>query len=75
MRNFSKKQKLATALVQDVSLDGNEADHIKPVAAGGKTDIENLQLIPKGVNRRKGAKFLELRHWQSEFVDRWHRRE
>ena len=33
-----------------------EADHIKPFIEGGKTVLENLQMISKEENRRKGAR-------------------
>ena len=32
-----------------------EADHIKPWGEGGKTEIENCQLLCKEHNRRKSA--------------------
>lgn len=36
-----------------------EADHIKAYSRGGKTSVENGQLISKTNNRKKGAKVME----------------
>jgi len=33
-----------------------EADHITPWHLGGKTELDNLQMISKETNRRKGGK-------------------
>lgn len=36
----------------------HEVDHIKPLSKGGKHHPENLQIITKALNRKKGAKLL-----------------
>jgi 5-methylcytosine-specific restriction endonuclease McrA len=33
-----------------------EGDHITPWIEGGKTDMDNLQMLCKDCNRRKGKK-------------------
>ncbi len=35
-----------------------ELDHIKPFAAGGKTTVENLRLLCRNCNQRKGLEFF-----------------
>lgn len=74
MRLFKKKQKIAAALFQDVTLDGREADHIRPVAFGGQTTVENCQLLGTNTNRKKGSEFKELRKWQTQFIRVWDQR-
>lgn len=36
-----------------------ELDHIKPFAIGGKTNIENLRLLCRNCNQRKGIEFFK----------------
>lgn len=74
-RFFSHSQKQASAIVQDVSIEGNEADHVDPVSNGGKTNVENCQLISKQANSKKSAFVFKPRVWQTEFLDRWENRE
>ena len=39
-----------------VHFDGLELDHIHPESKGGETIYENIQLLCRKCNRRKGAK-------------------
>lgn len=36
--------------------DGTEVDHIKPLSKGGSNGKSNQRLVPRSVNRKKGAK-------------------
>lgn len=74
-KKFSKSQKLAAALTQDVPLEGMDADHVKPLAHGGETSVENLRMILPETNRAKGSQHVELWDWQNRFVEAWKRRE
>lgn len=74
-RKFSKAQRQAAAIVQGVSLDGMHADHIKPFSAGGKTTVENCQILTPEANLAKGSNTVELRKWQQLFLDKWDIRE
>lgn len=71
-RLFSKKQKMAVELVTGQT---GEADHVVPYSKGGKTDVENLQLISGRINRMKGAFKFEPRDWQIDFLANWENRE
>ena len=71
MRNFTKGQKLAASLVQD--RDG-EADHINPYSKGGKTSVENCQILGPSANRKKGAFEFIPRAWQKQFFKTWNKR-
>lgn len=71
-RLFSKKQKMAVELVTGQT---GEADHVVPYSKGGKTDVENLQLISGRINRMKGAFKFEPRNWQVEFLEKWQNRQ
>ena len=68
MRLFSKKQKQAVELVTGAT---GEADHIVPFTAGGKTTVENCQLIGQSTNRKKGSFVFKPRRWQVEFLRQW----
>jgi len=37
-------------------IDEMEADHITPWSKGGKTELENCQMLCKDCNRRKGGR-------------------
>ena len=67
-RAFSKKQREAVSLV--TGREG-QADHVTPHSAGGKTAVENCQLIGADTNRRKGAFRYIPRDWQKEFQHEW----
>jgi len=41
--------------------DSLEIDHIKPVSIGGKTEIDNLQLLCKKCNLEKGIQVIDYR--------------
>lgn len=71
MRNFTKEQKLAVSLVQDAQ---GEADHIDPYSRGGKTSVENCQILSSSANRKKGAFKFIPRAWQKEFFKKWNNR-
>lgn len=67
-RFFSKHDRAAAELMTGRS---GHADHITPYSRGGATDINNLQLTPADVNRKKGAFHYEPRPWQQEFHQRY----
>ena len=71
-RAFSKKEKLAVELVSGRTGD---ADHINPHSKGGKTTVENCQIISPTANKKKGAFVYKPRKWQQEFMDSWNRRD
>lgn len=71
-RTFSNTERMAVELVQDKT---GEADHIKPWSAGGKTSVENCQILSQAANRKKGAFEFKPRKWQSEFLRDWDERE
>lgn len=73
-RSFTAKQKIAVAAVAGIDPAGLHADHIKPFSAGGATDVANCQLLTSSANLRKGARMIELRKWQTEFVRAWDKR-
>jgi superfamily II DNA or RNA helicase len=70
-RLFNRKQKLAVELVTGRTGD---ADHIEPHSKGGKTSVENCQLISKKTNSQKGSFMFEPRLWQQEFFEKWDNR-
>jgi len=41
---------------KDCTIEEMEADHIEPWSEGGRTDIDNCQMLCKDCNRRKGAR-------------------
>lgn len=65
-RFFSPAQKQAIELVTG---ETGQADHILPYSLGGKTSVENAQLISPKMNRTKGANVFEPRAWQQEFKE------
>lgn len=67
-RLFTKRQKQAVELVTGASGHG---DHIVPHSKGGKTSVENCQLISKTANLKKGDFFFKPRRWQEEFYKQW----
>jgi len=67
-RRFTASEKLAIEVATGASGAG---DHIVPHAAGGKTSVENCQLVSRSVNSRKGAFVFQPRSWQVEFLDAW----
>ena len=71
-RLFTQAQKIAVELVTGRS---GEADHVIPWSKGGKTTVENCQLINKETNQKKAAFMFEPREWQSRFFARWGNRE
>lgn len=71
MREFSRKQKQAVQLV--TGREG-EADHIKPYSKGGKTEVENCQILSPAMNKKKGAFDFKPREWQTAFLNDWKKR-
>jgi superfamily II DNA or RNA helicase len=71
-RAFSDSEKLAVELIQEQT---GEADHVTPWSAGGKTSVENCQILSQSANRKKGAFEFKPRKWQSEFLRDWDERE
>jgi hypothetical protein len=55
-------KRAVTARDGDGAYDGrrDHMDHIVPLAKGGDTSIENLRLLPKEANLKKGAKMPRL---------------
>lgn len=72
MREFSKKQKRAAEIVSDKIGD---ADHITPYSRGGKTIVENCQILDSIANKKKSAFQFKPRKWQVEFLREWDERE
>lgn len=70
-RRFSKRERQAVELVSGST--GDQADHIKPLSAGGVTSVENCQLIGS-VNQVKGSADFVPREWQVEFLEKWSQR-
>ena len=70
-RRFSKAEKLALSVVQDVDHRGMHADHVVPFSKGGPTDVINGQLLQPRTNQAKGDTFMELRSWQQKFLKLW----
>jgi superfamily II DNA or RNA helicase len=70
-RLFTQAQKIAVELVTGRS---GEADHVIPWSKGGKTTVENCQLINKETNQKKAAFMFEPREWQSMFFELWGKR-
>lgn len=68
MRLFTKKQKIAVELVTGRTGHG---DHIMPHSKGGKTSVENCQLISQKANQKKGDFLFDQRRWQAEFYKQW----
>lgn len=67
-RLFTQAQKIAVELVTGRS---GEADHVIPWSKGGKTTVENCQLINKETNQKKAAFMFEPREWQLMFLQQW----
>lgn len=67
-RDFSTSQKQAVEIVTGRT---GEADHVVPYSKGGKTEVENCQLISSATNQKKGAFLFEPRKWQKTFFAKW----
>lgn len=70
-RLFSKSQKF---VMEQMTGRSGDADHIIPWSKGGETTINNMQLIPKGINSVKGVFKYEPRGWQCEFSQKFQQR-
>lgn len=53
---FEKQNKMCLSCREEFKIDEMEADHIMPWSQGGKTDLENCQMLCKKCNRIKGIK-------------------
>ncbi|MGL4617357.1 MAG: HNH endonuclease [Mycoplasmoidaceae bacterium] len=55
------KQKGACAICgkKFENINDLQGDHIKPITKGGKTEFDNLQMLCKTCNTRKGNKYIE----------------
>jgi len=49
---------LACAALTQCPLAEMEGDHIVPYSKGGKTDYDNLQMLCRPCNRKKGNRYL-----------------
>lgn len=70
-RTFTHRQKACLSVVQDVGIEGMEADHVVPYSAGGPTDVANGQLILTETNRMKSDFVFTPRKWQRLFLAQW----
>jgi superfamily II DNA or RNA helicase len=70
-RHFSWQQKFAVSLLSGVT---GEGDHIQPVSKGGRTTVENCQVLDATVNKQKGSFCFEPRTWQRNFLRDWNDR-
>jgi superfamily II DNA or RNA helicase len=73
-RAFGAKERLAVAIVGDVDVEENAADHIQPFSEEGKTVVENCQLISPAANRKKSDFVFAPREWQKGFLKEWNER-
>jgi superfamily II DNA or RNA helicase len=71
-RLFTKSDKQSLELVTGSE---GEADHIVPYSKGGKTAVENGQILSPEANKKKGSFCFRPRSWQSEFLRKWEERE
>lgn len=55
-RVYEKQSHKCAACKKEFDFDEMEGDHITPWSAGGQTTEDNLQMLCKSCNRRKGAK-------------------
>jgi superfamily II DNA or RNA helicase len=67
-RLFSKSERIAVEIVTGRT---GEGDHIKPYSKGGKTSVENCQLVSATINKKKGTFNFVPRKWQAEFFKQW----
>lgn len=74
-RAFTHRQKACLSVVQDVGIEGMQADHVVPYSAGGATDVANGQLILAETNRMKSDFVFTPRDWQEKFLSQWEARE
>ncbi len=73
-QRYHAKQKAQTPLDADLKLiqqiyencpDGHEVDHIIPISKGGLHHQDNLQYLPRQLNRQKGNKLNWSGKWDS----------
>ena len=53
---FEKQKGVCVVCKKEFDISAMEADHITPWCEGGKTDLENCQMLCKLDNRRKSNK-------------------
>ncbi len=53
---YERQNKICLKCKQHFELEEMDADHITPWSKGGKTIIENLQMLCRPCNQEKGAK-------------------
>lgn len=78
-RRFSSRERVAMYLAADgvcgdcgAQLEpGWHGDHIRPHSQGGPTDIINGQALCPACNLAKGDKYMELRTWQQQALERF----
>ena len=70
-RLFTKSDKQSLELVTGSE---GEADHIVPYSKGGKTTVENGQILSPEANKKKGCFHFEPRQWQVEFLEAYENR-
>lgn len=57
---YERQKGICPITKQYVPFEEMEADHIIPFILGGKTNLDNLQMISKKINSSKGDKILNL---------------
>ena len=74
-RAFTHREKACLSVVQDVGIEGMEADHVVPYSVGGETDLANGSLIMAETNRAKSDFVFAPRRWQKNFLRKWGERQ
>ena len=55
-QKYEEQERKCAITGEEMPIEKMEADHIDPWSEGGKTVYENLQMVSKKANRRKGAR-------------------
>ena len=56
LKGVEKLKNICAKCGEHFEIGGMEADHITPWHEGGKTNVENCQMLCKECNRRKSGK-------------------